>query len=142
MSVISSAYTSPVQINIANNNLWSFVAPNDPTVKVTGVTVRVPLQSKVTEQLGVFRPLGRSKAVVVATGIFGTDGTYVFTTQGDTQWNNLLPLVNYQGSFFVTDPLGRSKYVRFVERSYTELGPLDNLRRELTVNYLEVDNPE
>lgn len=142
MAIISSAYTTPVQINIANTNTWSFVAPNDPTVKVSGVRVQVPLQSKVTEQLGVFRPLGRSKAVVVATGIFGTDGSYQFTTVGDDEWDELLPLVNYQGTFYVTDPLGRSKYVRFTERQYTEQGPLTNLRRILNVTYLEVDNPQ
>ncbi len=142
MSTISSAYTSPVQINIANTNTWSFVAPNDPTVKVSGVRVQVPLNSKVTEQVGVFRPLGRDKAVVVATGIFGIDGSYQFTTVGDTEWEELEPIISYQGTFYVTDPLGRSKYVRFVERNYSEQGPLGNLRRVLNVTYLEVDNPQ
>jgi hypothetical protein len=141
MATVSSSFTATVPVSIASRVEWTFVAPDDPTIKVTGVTVKIPLNSQVTESVGIFRPLGREKAVVVGTTIFGIDGEYEFFTVGDTEWTALEPLMTYQGSFFVTDPIGRSKYVRFTSRNLTEEGPSGNLRRRLRVSYVEVDAP-
>jgi hypothetical protein len=141
MAVLSSGYTVTEPIQIVNPAVWSFTAVQSPTTRVTELRVQQPLNSSIVESYGVFKPLGASKSIVVATSIYGIDGSYEFTTQGETEWNNLYPVLTYQGILHVHDPLGRQKYVRFVDRTWTEVGDIDNLIRNAKVNYYEVEAP-
>jgi hypothetical protein len=122
MAVLSSGYTTTEPILIANAEIWSFTAVESPTIQVTQLRVQQPLNSSIVESYGVFKPLGASKTIVVATSIYGIDGSYEFTTQGETEWDALYPVLTYQGILHVHDPLGRQKYVRFVDRTWTEVG--------------------
>jgi len=141
MAVLSSGYTTTEPIQIANALIWSFTAVESPTLRVTQLRVQQPLSSAIVESYGVFKPLGASKTIVVATSIYGIDGSYEFTTQGETEWDDLYPVLTYQGILFVHDPLGRQKYVRFVDRTWTEVGNINNLIRNAKVNYYEVESP-
>ena len=141
MAVLSSGYTVTEPIQIVNPAVWSFTAVQSPTTRVTELRVQQPLNSSIVESYGVFKPLGASKSIVVATSIYGIDGSYEFTTQGETEWNNLYPVLTYQGILHVHDPLGRQKYVRFVDRTWTEVGDIKNLIRNAKVNYFEVEAP-
>lgn len=141
MAIISSGYTTTEPIQISNPGYWSFTAPENPTIRATQLKVQQPLSSQIVETYGVFKPLGASKTVVVASSIYGVDGTYEFTTQGETDWDILYPVLTYQGTLHCHDPLGRQKYVRFVDRTFTESGPISNLIRQVKVTYYEVDAP-
>jgi len=141
MATISSAYTTSEPILIDNPAYWSFTAPESPTIKVTNIIVEQPLNQNIVESYGVFKPLGASKSVVISQSIYGVDGTYQITVQGETAWDELYPVLTYQGTLHVHDPLGRQKYVRFVDRSWTESGNINNLIRVVKVTYYEVDAP-
>ena len=141
MATISSAYTTSEPILIDNPAYWSFTAPESPTIKVTNIIVEQPLNQNIVESYGVFKPLGASKSVVISQSIYGVDGTYQITVQGETAWDALYPVLTYQGTLHVHDPLGRQKYVRFVDRSWTESGNINNLIRVVKVTYYEVDAP-
>jgi len=141
MATISSGFTTSEPIQIDNPEIWQFTAPENPEIRQTNLVVDQPLTSNIVESYGVFKPLGASKTVVVAQSIYGVDGTYRITTQGDDEWDDLYPLLTYQGTLFVVDPLGRQKYVRFVERRFTESGDIDNLIRVVEVTYFEVGAP-
>ena len=141
MAVLSSGYTTTEPIQIANAAIWSFTAVESPTTRVTQLRVQQPLNSSIVESYGVFKPLGASKTIVVATSIYGIDGSYEFTTQGESEWDDLYPVLTYQGILHVHDPLGRQKYVRFVDRTWTEVGDINNLIRNAKVNYFEVEAP-
>lgn len=141
MATISSGYTTTEPIQVDNPEQWSFTAPEDPTIRVTGLDVLQPLNSTIVESYGVFKPLGATKTVVVAQSIYGVDGTYRIVVQGDADWDDLYPVLTYQGTLHVHDPLGRQKYVRFVDRKWTESGPVNNLIRTVDVTYFEVDAP-
>lgn len=141
MPTISSGYTTTEPIQIINPGDWNFVAPENPTIRAVGLKVQQPMNSVITESYGAFKPLGASKTIVVASSIYGVDGTYRFTTQGETEWAKLEAILLYQGTLHVHDPLGRQKYVRFVDRNYNESGPINNLIRQVTVTYFEVDAP-
>jgi hypothetical protein len=141
MAVLSSGYTVTEPIQIVNPAVWSFTAVQSPTTRVTELRVQQPLNSSIVESYGVFKPLGASKSIVVATSIYGIDGSYEFTTQGEAEWDNLYPVLTYQGILHVHDPLGRQKYVRFVDRTWTEVGDINNLIRNAKVNYFEVEAP-
>lgn len=141
MATISSAYTTSEPILIDNPAFWSFTAPESPTIKVNNIIVEQPLNQNIVESYGVFKPLGASKSVVISQSIYGVDGTYQITVQGETAWDALYPVLTYQGTLHVHDPLGRQKYVRFVDRSWTESGNINNLIRVVKVTYYEVDAP-
>ena len=141
MAVLSSGYVSTEPIQITNPGVWSFTAIENPALKVRSLRVQQPLNSQIVESYGQFKPLGASKTIVVATSIYGIDGSYEFTTQGETEWDNLYPVLTYQGVLHVHDPLGRQKYVRFVDRTWTEVGTIGNLIRNAKVNYFEVGAP-
>ena len=137
----SSGYTTTEPIQIGATGIWSFTSPESPTIRVTSLRVQQPLNSSIVESYGVFKPLGASKTVVVASSIYGVDGSYQFTTQGEDEWDELYPVLIYQGILYVQDPLGRAKYVRFVDRTWTESGPIASLIRDAKVNYFEVGAP-
>jgi hypothetical protein len=141
MAIISSGYTTTVPIQIINPATWSFVAPENPTIKAVGIDVLQPLNSTIVESYGVFKPLGASKTVIVSQSIYGVDGNYEFVTTGKTEWDALYPLLTYQGTIHVHDPLGRQKYVRFVDRNWTESGNINSLVRRVKVTYFEVSAP-
>jgi hypothetical protein len=141
MAIRSSGYTVTEPIQIANAGVWSFTAPENPTIRVVGLAVQQPLKSDIVESYGVFKPLGGTKTVVITSSIYGVDGNYQITVQGEDDWDALYPVLTYQGILHVHDPLGRQKYVRFVDRTWTESGPIGNLIRNVKVNYYEVDLP-
>lgn len=141
MATISSGYTTTEPIQVDNLAQWSFTAVENPTIKVSNLQVDQPLTSQIVEAYGVFKPLGANKTVVVAQSIYGVDGTYRIVTQGEDEWDELYPLLTYQGTLHVHDPLGRQKYVRFVERRWTESGAIGNLIRTIDVTYFEVESP-
>jgi hypothetical protein len=141
MATISSGYTTTVPIQIINPAKWSFTAPESPSIRVIGIDVLQPLDSSIVESYGVFKPLGASKTVVVSQSIYGIDGTYEFVTTGEDEWNELYPVLIYQGALHVHDPLGRQKYVRFVDRNWTESGNINSLVRRVKVTYFEVGAP-
>jgi hypothetical protein len=141
MATISSGFTTSAPILVDNPKTWSFVAPENDTIKVVGVKVEQPLNQTIVESYGVFKPLGASKSVVVSQSIYGVDGTYQITVQGESDWNIIYPVLTYQGTLLVRDPLARQKYVRFVDRNWTESGNINNLIRVVKVTYFEVDKP-
>ena len=141
MATISSGYTTSEPILIDNPAYWSFTAPESPTISVNNLIVEQPLNQNIVESYGVFKPLGASKSVVISQSIYGVDGTYQITVQGEDAWDALYPVLTYQGTLHVHDPLGRQKYVRFVDRSWTESGNINNLIRVVKVTYFEVDAP-
>ena len=141
MATISSSYTLSAPLLVNNPLTWSFVAPDDDTIKVVGIKVQQPLSQTIVEAYGVFKPLGASKSVVVSQSIYGVDGTYEITVQGENDWDELYPVLVYQGTLLVRDPLARLKYVRFVDRNWTESGKIGSLIRVVKVTYFEVDAP-
>jgi hypothetical protein len=141
MATISSGFTTSAPILVDNPKTWSFVAPENDAIKVVGVKVEQPLNQTIVESYGVFKPLGASKSVVVSQSIYGVDGTYQITVQGESDWNIIYPVLTYQGTLLVRDPLARQKYVRFVDRNWTESGNINNLIRVVKVTYFEVDKP-
>ena len=138
---LSSGYQTSSAVQVLNPGYWVFLAPEKPSIKVENVAVQQPLTSNIVETYGTFKPLGASKTIVVAGSIYGVDGSYEITVQGETAWAALEAVLSYQGILHVHDPLGRQKYVRFVDRNYVESGPINNLIRTVKVNYFEVDAP-
>jgi hypothetical protein len=53
MATISSGFTSSAPIVVDNPLTWSFVAPEDEDIRVTGIKVQQPLTQTIVEAYGV-----------------------------------------------------------------------------------------
>lgn len=95
----------------------------------------------VEESAAVFRPLGRTRAVVVTAGVHGEDGSYGFVVRTAATWAIASPVLLSSDPIFVTDPFGGTKFVRFLSRDWDLLGGSTVPRRPVNVGYVEVDDP-
>lgn len=124
-----------------NDRKWWFKVPAMPELTTGGVAVLTGPQVQVEETVGVFRPLGRAHAVVVAGDMYGDDGTYQIKVYGTDDWARMRALLRYQGAIFVQDPYGEQKWVRLLSRSWSLLGAATCPQRPVDVQYVEVDEP-
>lgn len=138
-NVIASAWSSPASVSVTNDGTWWMKAVEAPTLNRGGVRILSGLAQTVEEDLGVFRPIGRSRAVVVSGTIYGADGDYTIATSSDSEWSGVYALAIHQGTLLVQAPDGTQKYVRVTQRQWSERGAVNALQRDLTISYVEVD---
>jgi hypothetical protein len=143
VTVISSGYQAwanePAQLAVPNDGTWWVKSITAPSLNRAAVRVLAGLDEEVAEDTGVFRPKGRSTALVVAGSIYGRDGTYRIATLGEDEWNAVYALIRHQGVLLVQDPAGGQKYIRVTGRRIKTTGAVGALRREAELVYVEVD---
>lgn len=139
-NVIASAWSATSNASTTNDGTWWLKAVDDPTLNRGTVSVLADLDLNVEEQIGVFRPLGRTRPVVLSQALGGEDGTYDIITKGDAEHDAVWALVTHQGTLLVQDPFGDQKYVRIVRRSKTKSGGTGNPIHRIAVDYVEVDD--
>lgn len=136
--VVASAWSTSATVAITNDGKWWFKAVNQPTLNASAVKVITGLDEEQTEDLGVFRPIGRSKAVVIAGSLYGKDGTYRIVTLSNAEWTSVYAIVSHQDILLVQDPFGQQKYVRITSRKFNTTGAASTPRREAEIGYVEV----
>lgn len=138
----TSAWSSTSTVSTTNDGTWWIKAVDDHTINGGSINVIDRLEESTAADVGVFRPLDGNVALVVSGAIGGTDGSYRLHAATETIWTTTLrALFRYTGTLLVQDPLGRQKYVRWIDRSGSQSYSGGNVRRELTVGYAEVDGP-
>lgn len=135
----SSNWGTVQQVLITNDETWWFKAVEEPTLNKGSIRVLKELDVQILEPNTVFRPLGSDRPIVVAGPIQGQDGGYNIKTVTETEWDNLYPLIDYQGTILVQDPYGNQKYIRIVDRGWTAETQSGNVYRDITLRYVEVD---
>lgn len=138
-NVVASDWSTVSNVSVTNDQLWWIKAVSAPTLNTGNVRILAGVGISVEEDLGVFRPIGRSKALVVSGTIYGKDGSYRIATTSDAEWSSIYALATHQGTLLVQDPYGGQKYVRAISRNWEETGAISALRRDLTLGYVEVD---
>jgi hypothetical protein len=135
----ASAWSSAASVSIpAGTNFW-IKSLSNPNLNQSSLRVRAPLDEKVEEQIGVFRPIGRANAVTVSAGLQGRDGTFNVSTVGETDFNNVWALLSNEGVLLVQYPDDTQRFIRIVNRSFKQSGKLSATLTEFTVEYVEVD---
>jgi len=137
---IPSSYSTVQQVLITNDSTWWFKVPASPSLNVGSINVLNGLNVKVEEPNTIFRPLGDDRPIVVAGNLQGKDGRYTITTATNAQFNTFLPIINYQGTLLVQDPLGNQKYIRITGRSWSESTVGTIVRRTIDLDYVEVSS--
>lgn len=125
---------------VTNGGGWTLrsFTTNALANEILGVRVLADVNITQDEAVGVFRPLGRTTPVVVHGDLEGKDGGWTIVAQGNTEWDNLVAVINSQRIILAMDPFGGHRYVRVVTRSWTQSGTFDNPRWQMEVQYVEV----
>lgn len=127
------------QVLVTNDDTWWFKAVGDPTINKGSVRVLKELNVAVQEPNTVFRPLGATRPIVVAGPIQGEDGGYNIKTVTEDEWDDIYPLVTYQGTILVQDPFANQKYIRIIDRQWTAETQSGKIYRDINLRYVEVD---
>lgn len=135
---VSSNWSSSASVSVTNDGSWWWKPITAPSLNRGGVRVLDSLAEEVQEDVGVFRPRGRSTALVVAGSIYGRDGSYLVATSGASEFDAVYAIMRHQGVILVQDPFGSQKYVRFTSRALNTTGAAAQPIRRLTVTYVEV----
>ena len=135
-----SAWSTVQQVLITNDETWWFKAVTSPSINLGSIRVLAELDTNIDEPNTVFRPLGATRPIVVAGPLQGEDGIYSIKTINETEWDNLYPLIEYQGTILVQDPLGNQKYIRIISRTWSAESKQDGtVYRDIDLAYVEVD---
>ena len=140
-TAVASPYSANGAAWVPNDGKWWLKATTDETLNVGGARVlgAGPIQQSREAAQGVFRPLGRDRALVVTGEIYGYDGTYDVLAVGDAEWATLESLLlDYTGDVIVQSPFGETRTVRIVSRSVSIDGTPTLPRRIVSVGYVEV----
>lgn len=137
-NVQASAWSATSNVTTVNDGTWVFKTL-EPTAQVaTDVAVQPDDAWEEPEQIGIFRPIGRTYPVVVAGALEADSGSYRIVAASTAAYTALAPLIAYQGTLLVLSPFGDQKYVRIISRSVTRTGTKDRPRYEYDLGYVEV----
>lgn len=136
-AVFASDWGTTASVVVSNDGLWWMKPVDEPQTSVSGVRVAPGFSETVIEPVGVFRPIGRNAAVVVSSGIQGYDGTFSISVIGDQEWTDIESILRHLGTIYVETPLGTSKYIRVISRSWSVEGRSTTPVRRVEVEYVE-----
>lgn len=136
--VVASVWSTSAIVSITQDGKWWFKAMTNSSLNASAVKVLNGLDEEMFEDVGVFRPIGRTRAVVIAGSIYGRDGSYRVVTLNDAEWASMYALITHQGTLLVQDPFGEQKFIRVVSRKFNTTGAVGSPRREIELTYVEV----
>lgn len=137
--VVASVWSTSALVSITQDGKWWFKAVDKPALNTSAVRVLTGLDEEQPEDLGVFRPIGRTRAVVIAGNLYGKDGSYRVVTLTPEEWATIYTIISHQGTLLVQDPFGSQKYIRIISRAFNTTGASSAPRREATIGYVEVE---
>lgn len=136
-NVVASDFGSSASVTVTNDGSWWLKAITAPSLNVGAVRILEGLDELIEEDLGIFRPKGRSTALVVSGSLYGRDGTYRIVTSTTGEWDDIYGIARHQGTILVQDPFGDQKYIRLTGRRWITTGAVSALRRQLDLTYVE-----
>lgn len=137
----ASAYSVP-QSSLITADGWNFKDIDQPQLNVVDVRVTGAPTETVTEEQGVFRPLGRKYPVIVSGAVSGWDGALNVVTVSDAEWQAVKYVAESQQVLFLESAFGWSKFIRVLSGTTSSLtGTASTPKRQVTLRYVEVERP-
>lgn len=137
---VTSAWSSPTNVTTVNDGTWWLSVPANPALYLGSVPIEYDADISIDETLGMFRPLGATKATVVAGDEYGEDGTFVIHAQA-AQAGAISALAKVTTPILAQDPWGGQKYIRWTDRGRVIAGTVAAPRSLWTLPYVEVARP-
>lgn len=137
----SSLYSSAISAVVTADG-WNFKDPDEPQLNVLNVSVTGNPTESVTEEQGVFRPLGRKYPVVVSGAVSGWDGDLRITAFGNAEWLSVKYLAESQQVLYLEAAFGWAKYIRILSGTTSAIGGTTTTPiRQISLKYVEVERP-
>lgn len=136
-----SGYATAAVAGELSRSGWNLKCPLDPALNALDVLVAKDPEWSQSEDAAVFRPVGRRYPVVVSMSLGGADGSLSVTCHTDAEWAALEALRDYAGTLLLESPYGWARYIRIVERSWSETGTPGSARRRVACSFYEVEAP-
>ncbi|MDE2100152.1 MAG: hypothetical protein KGL39_23050 [Patescibacteria group bacterium] len=137
----TSAWSSAATATAVTADDWQLKCPEIPALNIIAPRI-VDSSEEIDEDLGVFRPVGRSKAVVVSGDLTGWDGSFKITTTTAAEWAAVKALIECQKVWLLQSPFGTDRYVRRVGKVSPSISgtPSQPIRR-VQIAYVETSAP-
>ncbi len=136
-----SDYSAAAVAGTLSRAAWNLKCPLDPPLNVLDVLIDKDPDWTQNEDAATFRPVGRKFPVVVSMSVGGADGSLSITCYSDAEWAAVEELRDYAGALLLESPYGWSRYIRVLQRSWTETGAPGAARRHVAFSFLEVGTP-
>lgn len=136
-----SAYATVTVSGTLSAAGWNIKCPLDPALNVLGAGIEADPEWTQEEDVATFRPVGRSRPVVVSMSLGGADGTMTISSRTAAEWAAIEALRDYRGTLLLESPYGWRRYIRILARSWSEAGTPGSARRRATLQFLEVGAP-
>lgn len=136
--VIGSAWSTAQAVSVLNDGTWWLKAVSTPALNRGSVGVQAGFSVDRTEQIGVFRPIGRGTAVTVTAGLMGEDGKLEIQTTSRADFEAVWALCCHVGTLILQTPDGDQRFIRVTSRSYKRDGTLRAPQTLIDVGYVEV----
>lgn len=133
---------SSVDTETVTSDAWWLKDPEDPTLN-REVDVRGPLRTERREEQSVFRPLGRTRPLVVTGALTGEEGEIEIDLFTQDDYDDLEALRSTQRVLLLQSPFEEQWYVRLgpVRRSEFAYAAGTERHRVVTIGFVEVDQP-
>ena len=123
---------------------WEVRALAAPTTVVDYASPVTGIDFTRAEANAVLRPLGSTKAVVVAGDMTGDDGSLAWTTRTRSGWETLKAILTYQGPLLLSpfrraDGTNEQWVVRLTSRAWESDGTTTDPIQRATADFVEVD---
>lgn len=138
-NTVSSAWSSSTAGVTVPLSGWNLKVPQTPALSIVGARVLKDPDYTQTEDIGVFRPKGRTYPVVVSNALGGADGGMEVKATTEAEWAALVAVRELQEPVYVESPFGWARWVRFTGRAWTERGYAGSARRTLKLEFVETE---
>lgn len=78
--------------------------------------------TEVVESVGVFRPIGSTRPVVISGDLYGQDGSMSIMATSTSEWSSLEAVLQGQAPITLHDPWGGEWLIRVIDRSWRKSG--------------------
>jgi hypothetical protein len=138
----NTAWSTVADVVITSDSKLWLKAIAKPSLNYGNAVVLNRLGVTIEENLGVFRPIGRSLPVVVSGTIGGSDGELEIVTTTTPEWDAVYALATYQYTILLQESTNDQKYIRFIARTWEEQQVGSVKQRILRIGYIQVDAEE
>lgn len=135
-----STYSPSAYANLSSDVFW-LKSISDPSKNIGGFVV-ASVEVDLTDDVGVFKPLGRSTAITVEDIPGGEDGKMEITAIGRDTWEALKALVKSGDVLMFVSPFGEGKYIKLTgSQTWDSMTTVDSEVHKMSLSFVEVGRP-
>ena len=141
--ILNTSESSDWQAAAVDVDGWNLKVPQAPELNWIDAMITGTPNEASSEDVGVFRAVGRTMPVIVSGDIGGWDGDLTIHCSNPTEWAALKQIIEGQLVAYLEDGFGEAKYIRILPNSVRvkRKGSKTLPRRVVDLTYVETSAP-